>query len=412
MKSVSTLEIAALTEWMATFSDTTEGVTRLLYSPAWHEAQLALQQKMEAAGLYTYFDGVGNLFGRLMGNDTKSVILTGSHIDTVKNGGKYDGTYGVLASYIAVKRLQAQFGKPKKTIEIVSLCEEEGSRFPLAYWGSKNVVGDTPAVNIHQAYDATGVSLAEAMQQCGFSDVPMPARQDISHFVEVHVEQGIVLEEVGAQIGLVEHIVGQRRFYVTLKGQSNHAGATPMTLRHDPVVGAASMIASLTSLAEEIPDLRLTVGQLDVSPNVANVIAEQVVFTLDIRHYDRETLDQFCADMHEHVAHTAKRFQLTHTIESWVSDEPVTLDTSCHEAIEQFSDMHDWQTLRMLSGAGHDAQVFATHCPTTLFFVPSKDGISHSPAEHTDVEDLENGVRVLMHVLYKLAYEGGNEHAI
>lgn len=404
MKSLFTTNIAQLTDWAATFSDTAQGVTRLLYSPMWYHAQLALKDKMNDAGLDTYFDGVGNLFGRLEG-ERPEVILTGSHIDTVKNGGKYDGTYGVLASYIAVTRLAQQFGKPKKTIEVVSLCEEEGSRFPLAYWGSKNVVGHPPPVNIYKAYDQDGTSLAEAMRSYGFSNEKMSARSDIQHFVEVHVEQGIVLEQANAQIGIVEHIVGQRRYHVTLKGQSNHAGATPMHLRHDPVVGAAQFIAALTEAAEQVDDLRCTIGQMEVLPNVPNVIAEQVTLSLDIRHYDVEKLDQFCADMQALLMMTAAKYGLLSTVKKWVDDDPVALDTSLHAAIEQFSARHHWQTMKMVSGAGHDAQIFATHCPTTLFFVPSHQGISHSPFEHTDVEDLENGVQLLMHILYKLAYE-------
>lgn len=407
MKSLFTTNIAELTDWAATFSDTAQGVTRLLYSPMWHRAQVALKQKMARAGLHSYFDGVGNLFGRLEGEE-KDVILTGSHIDTVKNGGKYDGTYGVLASYIAVTRLAEQFGKPKKTIEVVSLCEEEGSRFPLAYWGSKNVVGTPPPINIYKAYDQDGVSLAEAMRHYGFSNDDLAARTDIAHFVEVHVEQGIVLEQSKAQIGIVEHIVGQRRYYVTLKGQSNHAGATPMHLRHDPVVGAANVIAALTAAAEGVDDLRCTVGQMDVLPNVPNVIAEQVTFSLDIRHYDCDVLDAFCTDMYEMIAIQAAKAELLYTVKKWVDDDPVALDTSLHEAIEQFSEAQHWQTMKMVSGAGHDAQIFATYCPTTLFFVPSYQGISHSPLEHTDVTDLENGIQLLMHLLYKLAYEEEN----
>jgi allantoate deiminase len=191
--------IESLIEWLAQFGKTEEGgVTRLLYSNVWQKAQQALQQKMALAGLTAYCDSVGNLFGRITGTEKPNeVILTGSHIDTVVQGGKYDGAYGVLASLLAVQRLLSTYGPPKKTLEVVSLCEEEGSRFPLTFWGSKNIVGEYDLSDIEGVRDADDILFQDAMREAGF---PLEyyqslKRSDIVHFVEVHIEQGPILEK-------------------------------------------------------------------------------------------------------------------------------------------------------------------------------------------------------------------------
>lgn len=402
-------EIQGLVDWLASFGGTTEGgVTRLLYSKAWEQAQVALKQKMEETGFTTYFDYVGNLFGRIEGTDGKhEVILTGSHVDTVVQGGKYDGAYGVLASFLAVKRLVERFGKPKKTIEVVSLCEEEGSRFPLTYWGSKNIVGDYSPLTIEGMKDKEGISFKQAMTEAGFPfhEYKTKKRNDIKRFVEIHIEQGSILEKSQLDLGLVSHIVGQKRFTITLNGESNHAGTTPMTERKDAIVCAANAISELTTIAKvEYPSLRVTTGQLLAKPNVPNVIAGNVRFTLDIRHHESEVLEAFCHRATELLSQLATKNGITLDIDLWTDISPVPLDTKLHDEMKKALTAKGLKYTTMVSGAGHDAQVFGQHIPTTMLFVPSKNGISHSPLEYTDSFYLEIGVSVLMDYLYELAY--------
>ncbi|QCR30985.1 allantoate deiminase [Lysinibacillus sp. SGAir0095] len=402
-------EIQGLVNWLASFGGTPEGgVTRLLYSDAWVQAQNALANKMQETGFYTYFDQVGNLFGRIEGTDCKDeVMLTGSHVDTVVQGGKYDGAYGVLASFLAVRKLVERFGKPKKTIEIVSLCEEEGSRFPLTYWGSKNLVGDYSPITIEGMKDREGMSFKQAMTDAGFpfKEYQTKKRDDIKRFVEIHIEQGSVLEKSQLDLGLVSHIAGQKRFTITLNGESNHAGTTPMTERKDAIVCAANAISELTAIAKaEYPSLRVTTGQLLAKPNVPNVIAGNVSFTLDIRHHESEILEAFCHRATELLSQLASKSGIAIDIDLWTDIRPVPLDTNLHDEMKKGLTEKGFKYTTMVSGAGHDAQVFGQHIPTTMLFVPSKNGISHSPLEFTDSYHLEIGVSVLMDYLYELAY--------
>lgn len=402
-------EIQGLIDWLASFGGTTEeGVTRLLYSKEWVQAQSALKQKMDDTGFDTYFDHVGNLFGRIKGTDKENeVILTGSHVDTVVQGGKYDGAYGVLASYLAVKRLVDRYGNPKKTIEVVSLCEEEGSRFPLTYWGSRNIMGDYSPMTVETIKDREGISFKQAMTEAGF---PFDAyktqkREDIQHFIEIHIEQGSILEKSQLDLGLVSHIVGQKRYTVTLNGESNHAGTTPMTERKDALVCAANAISMLSAIAKaEYPSLRVTTGQLIANPNVPNVIAGNVSFTLDIRHHESEVLEVFCQRAIQLLHQLTNESGIAIDIDLWTDISPVPLETKLHDEMKKRLNEKGLKYTTMVSGAGHDAQVFGLHLPTTMLFVPSENGISHSPLEFTDSMQLEIGVAVLMDYLYELAY--------
>ena len=408
-KEMQRNEIQSLIDWLATYGGTEEGgVTRLLYTKEWVEAQNALKNKMEASGFQTYFDQVGNLFGRVEGSEVQdAIILTGSHIDTVVQGGKYDGAYGVLASFLAVKRLLATYGPPKKTVEVVSLCEEEGSRFPLTYWGSKNMMGAYSAQTIAQLKDKEGIPFERAMTEAGFplSSYHVNKREDIQHFVEIHIEQGSILEKSQKDIGLVSHIVGQKRYTITLTGESNHAGTTPMTERKDAMVCASKVISQLTAMAKEhSQELRVTFGQLIAKPNVSNVIAGDVHFTLDVRHHQEEVLDKFSEKALSFIHFITSQEQIDVSVEKWTDIEPVALDVTLHEKMKGLVQSKGFSYLPMISGAGHDAQVFGQYIPTSLLFVPSKKGISHSPLEYTAPHHLENGVVILMEYLYRLAY--------
>lgn len=396
-------------EWLASFRKSDDqGVTRLLYSPEWVKAQTALKEKMDKLSLKTHFDSVGNLFGRLSGRDhTAKSVLVGSHIDTVVNGGKYDGAYGIVAGMVAANRLYQAYGLPKKTIEIVSLCEEEGSRFPLTYWGSKNITGNYDLEHVRSVRDSNGYPFLEAMRDAGFDpeNYHPPIREDIDCFIELHIEQGKVLETTGHSLGIVSHIVGQRRFDIHIKGESNHAGTTPMYLRKDAMTTASTIISHITAKAKATDrQLVATVGKLLAYPNVVNVIAGEVKMTLDVRHHKEEVLEQFCSELITDINNFAKDEDITISLLQWMSAKPVAMNEKLTELAIDLAEKKQWTYQRIVSGAGHDSQVFAPFCPTALIFVPSKNGISHSPYEFTKIKDLEIGIDMLTAFLYELAY--------
>ncbi|KAB7709201.1 hydantoinase/carbamoylase family amidase, partial [Bacillus aerolatus] len=250
-------EVVDKLEWLGSFGkDPAGGVSRFLYSKEWIDAQQALKRWMESEGLDVQFDQIGNLSGTLKGKDTNETILTGSHIDTVKNGGLYDGQYGIVAGILAIKYLKEHYGQPKRNLEIVSLAEEEGSRFPYCFWGSKNVVGMASWKDVETITDFKGVPFVEAMKESGFAfkDESKVSRQDLKAFVEIHVEQGNVLENEKKSVGVVHSIVGQRRFTIEVTGEANHAGTTPMGYRKDAVYAASHMIYEIISLAKQQGD--------------------------------------------------------------------------------------------------------------------------------------------------------------
>jgi allantoate deiminase len=401
--------VGAMIEWLASIGKTENGgVTRLLYSPSWLDAQLALKNKMDQAKLDTYFDSVGNLFGRLPGTESNGkTILTGSHIDTVVDGGKYDGAYGIIASFIAVLRLFQTYGYPKKTIEVVSLCEEEGSRFPLTFWGSRNISGSYNLESVKAIKDPEGIEFLEAMKQAGFDPEKYtpPVRDDVERFVEIHIEQGMILEKNQNQIGIVTHIVGQRRFTVHINGESNHAGTTPMQYRKDAVNTAAHFISFLTEKARGVdPQLVATVGRLNVKPNVPNVVAGEVEFSLDIRHHQEAVIDHYCNEIFTEFKRVAESLNIEVAISQWMDVKPVKMDVEMCTWTREIAEERNYRYQEMISGAGHDAQVFGPVCATSLLFIPSQNGISHSPKEFTSLEELETGIELLTELLYKLAY--------
>ncbi|MEK4479102.1 Zn-dependent hydrolase [Paenibacillus sp. FSL R5-0876] len=410
----STQKLLDLLEELAAFSTAGPGVTRLLYTEEWSRAQIFLQEKMAGLGLEVSVDKVGNVYGRLSGRDPQQkVILTGSHIDTVVNGGKYDGAYGIAAAMIALQDLQRNFGQPQRTLEVVSFCEEEGSRFPLAYWGSGHVTERYDGSEAETCTDAEGVTLKAAMAQSSFlQDITEEkaskrtgVRNDIGAFVELHIEQGIILEKTDTQIGVVQGIVGQRRYVVKVSGIANHAGTTPMFMRQDALASAVEMLYVLESSAKTAGEpLVATSGKLEVNPNTPNVIPGEVLFTLDIRHSEEDELERFCEKLLAECNEIAVKRGVTLEATSVLHTVPAPMDMKLSAMLENICRLQGKTYRTMVSGAGHDAQLLAPRCPTAMIFVPSRAGISHSPEEYTSPEQLAAGLEVLTAMLYELAY--------
>ncbi|KAA0965536.1 allantoate deiminase [Sporosarcina sp. ANT_H38] len=401
-------EIVERVEWLGCFGkDPLGGVSRLLYSEEWDEAQKAMKGWMENEGFEVQFDEIGNLSGIVKGNDMSETILTGSHIDTVTNGGLYDGQYGIVAGVLALKYLKEHYGQPKRNLEIVSLAEEEGSRFPYAFWGSKNIVGTVVRKDVEMIKDFDGVPFVKAMNKSGFNfrDESKAPRQDLKAFVEIHIEQGNVLEKEKKSVGVVHSIVGQRRFTIEVTGEANHAGTTPMGYRKDAVYAASHMIYELISLAKQQGDpLVMTVGKMEVKPNIVNVVPGTVIFTVDVRHTDKNAINQFTEMLSKNIVEISQEHGVETSIEMWLDADPVSMDPRIVEIIERQCRNNSLNYKLIHSGAGHDAQIFAETVPTAMLFVPSRNGISHNPAEYTEPADLAEGVKALIATLYELAY--------
>lgn len=407
-------EVSKWIVWLSRFGATSGGgVTRLLYDGAWQAAQGALVERMELMGLMTRTDRVGNTYGRLPGKDPEAgVIGIGSHLDTVRDGGRYDGGYGIIAGLIAVNALKNAYGQPRRSLEIAAFCEEEGSRFPLAYWGSGSAVGSRTLLDTAGLADADGIGFREAMEASGYGreDQPDPLLKDWSHFIEVHIEQGPVLEQEKKAIGIAEAIVGQKRYAVKLSGIANHAGTTPMGSRRDALAGAAEIMVVLEGLARDWGDpLVVTIGRLEAYPNTPNVIPGEVTFTVDVRHPDSQVLDMYCRVLGEQTERIATARGLGLSVSLWVDTRPVPLDPVLADLAAASASARGLTCRRMASGAGHDAQMLQSLCPSALIFVPSRGGISHSPEEFTEPEQLADGVLLLIDLLYTLAYEEPKE---
>lgn len=389
--------------------DVTGGVTRLLYSEAWVQAQDALKEKMTAIGMDTHYDAIGNLYGRVEGSDLPNeTIMTGSHVDTVANGGHLDGQYGIVAGYLAIQYLIEKYGQPKRSLEVVSLAEEEGSRFPTVFWGSKNFMNEESREAVEEIADAKGIKFVDAMRAAGFDfkkEEDRVRRNDIKAFVEVHIEQGNVLENEGLQIGVVNNIAGQRRYTITLKGEANHAGTTPMGYRKDTVYCFSKIVSEAIDRAKEIGDpLVLTFGRVEPKPNTVNVVPGETLFSIDCRHTDSAVLHAFTEELEAFMTETAKEMEIDIDINRWMDEAPVPMDDQIVSVIESVVKEQGMKYRVMHSGAGHDSQIIAPHYPTAMIFVPSIKGISHNPAEETKLEDLVEGVKALAESLYKLAY--------
>lgn len=406
-------EAKELVEWLGSFgADAVTGVTRLLYDEEWVKAQNALKNLFQNTGLTARYDEIGNLYAKLEGSKYKDeTIATGSHVDSVTLGGRYDGAFGIIAGFIAIKYLKETYGQPLRNIELVSIAEEEGSRFPFTFWGSKNIIGQVRLDEIQDVKDNDGVSLIDAMEQAGFgiksSHKGIP--KDWKNWIEVHIEQGAVLEIEKIPVGIVQHIAGQRRYTVELTGQANHAGTTPMKYRKDAGLTAAEIMKMINEKAWEYGEpMVATVGSVEFIPGTVNVIPGKAKFTIDVRHTQKEAIISFTEEMEEEMKKIAAGSDIGIEINLYMDEEPVPMSLDVVEKIKKQCDAENIVYKLMHSGAGHDTQNIAPLIPSAMIFVQSRAGVSHNPAEFTDPVYLSEGIKVLANTLYELAYKEEN----
>lgn len=408
--SVSTEQISEIIDWLAQFGyqGEGEGMIRLLYTPEWLQAQKALKQRFEESGMTAEFDAVGNLKGTFVGSEPETgTVASGSHVDTVVNGGKLDGALGIEAAYLAMADLVKTYGQPKKNLSVVSMAEEEGSRFPYVFWGSKNLFDLEDNAQMDGIVDNQGTKFVDAMHSCGFDfNQGHDALMDgVTNWLELHIEQGNTLEMEGQQVGVVHGIVGQRRYDIHLKGEANHAGTTMMRFRHDVVQAYAKIVDQSIAKAKAAGDpLVLTFGKVEVKPNVVNVVPGEMTFTMDCRHTDKDFLVKFTDGLVEDMRAICDGMGISIDVDNWMDEDPVPMDDDMIAVLQKACKGKGLNYRDMHSGAGHDSQIIAKHIPSAMIFVPSIKGISHNPAEATKVEDIKQGIDALEAALYELAY--------
>lgn len=384
------------------------GTTRLTYSPEFRHASDYLCDQMAKAGLTVREDAVGNLFGRLEGRDPQlAPILVGSHFDSVPNGGKFDGPAGVITGIETAFLFQEQGIVPNRPIEFIAMIEEEGARFGGGLFGSRILTGKLATDGLSELCDDDGISVAEAMREYGLD--PANAGQAvlspgaIHAFLELHIEQGPVLETHREDVAIVDRIVGLSQLKVTIRGQAGHAGTIPMNARRDALVGAVSVLSELPDLARSIgQDAVLTVGKLEVLPGGANVIPERVSFSVDIRAPKEEVVRELISQTRA-VVEKANGNGLTSEVELQLFAQPTLLSSEIHGALSRHADQLGLKSRVMVSGAGHDAMIMADFAPTGLIFVPSRNGISHAPEEWTDFDQLARGIDVVFQTVKEMA---------
>jgi len=358
---------------------------------------------MHELGMTVTTDVIGNMIGT-WNVGAGSPVMTGSHIDTVRTGGKYDGNLGVLAGLEVIQTLKESSYTPSRPISVGIFTNEEGSRYAPDMLGSLVYVG---GLAIEEALNIVGIDgsrVGDELERIGYNGAtPCPGLAPHA-FVELHIEQGPVLEKKNVVIGAVTGVQGISWQEVTITGQSNHAGTTPMSMRRDPSFVAAKIAVFLRDLADRYAGHQVcTVGKVDLFPNLINVIPAIAVMTLDVRNTEEEILQRAENEITEFISSLALEENVAITSRQLARFEPVVFHPQVIDLVESAAMALAPSVTRMPSGAGHDAQMFARVCPSAMIFVPSVEGISHNPAEFTNPQDLVLGANILLQVLVDLS---------
>ena len=395
--------IKAMVDGWADYSEDEEKLTRTFLSPQHKACSEAVMKAMRAAGMTARLDAVGNVVGRYEAAEPGAkTLITGSHIDTVRDAGAYDGNLGVALPIACIAELDSQNKRLPYAIEVVAFGDEEGVRFPTTLSGSRTIAGTIDLATL-SVTDAEGVSLRDALVHFGCDPEGIAGearkREEVAAFVEVHIEQGPVLESEGLPVGTVTAINGASRFAITLEGMAGHAGTVPMHLRKDALAGAAEMVAAIEQRAAAEEGLVATVGRLSVAPGAINVIPGKVTFTLDIRAPENQQRKNAVAALKEKLAAIAKRRGLELGIELLYEEGAVACDTRLMDQLDAAIARQGIRPLRLPSGAGHDAMALSALCPIAMLFVRCGGGISHNPLESITAEDAEAAARVFLDFL-------------
>ena len=396
---------ARVNSWLAQFDRigrTPGGINRVAYSDADLAGRAFTLDLFRQAGLTPRIDAAGNIIGRTEGTDgALKPIVIGSHIDSVTDGGNFDGPLGSFGAIEVARALREQGTRLRHPLEVVVWSNEEGGVI-----GSKLAVGDFRAVDL-DGVARSGRTIRDGIGLVGGNVAALErevrALGSAACYLELHIEQGGLLERAGLQVGVVQGIVGLRFFEVTVEGLANHAGATPMDQRKDAVLAAARFTVAINDAIRSEPGRQVaTVGRVVPTPNTRNVIAGRVELTVDLRDLDAAKLERFAERFKRIGSEIGAASGTTFTFREFTSSAPAVADVAMMDAVESSASQLGLSRQRMPSGAGHDAQEMAHICPMGMIFVPSVGGISHSPREFTKAEDVVNGVNVLLNTVLRV----------
>lgn len=381
---------------LALCTDEPGRVTRLFLSPAMRQAHATLTPWFQSAGLTVHTDALGNLIGRRHGPPESKRLLIGSHIDSVPNAGKYDGVLGVLIGLAVAEALEHE---PLAIgLDILAFSEEEGVRFAKPYLGSRAIASTFDSAWLART-DEAGITLTQAIENFGLDPTQLPAAAydslEILGYIEPHIEQGPLLESRGEALGVVTSIIGQSRLRLSFRGRAAHAGTTPMDNRQDALVAAATFIAAVRRTASETPDLRATVGRVEVTPNAPNVVPALVELSLDVRHAEDEVREQAIINLLDEAYQLAQREGLAFTVLERSSQTSVKMDPALTTQLHAAASANGTPPLSMVSGAGHDAVILSERFPVAMLFLRHPGGVSHHPDETVEEADVATAIEVL-----------------
>lgn len=408
-RAAASLLVMQRADELAACSEESDRITRRFATPALRRAVDRVATWMREAGMTVREDNVGNLIGRYEADrEGARSLLLGSHLDSVRDAGRYDGPLGVLVALACVDRLRAQGKRLPFAIEIAAFADEEGLRFHTAYLGSAVVAGkfDRQWLGLR---DADGITLENAIRAYGGDPTAIAndarAPTDLLGYCEVHIEQGPVLQARGLPVGIVTAIAGQSRFAIAFRGVAGHAGTVPMALRHDALCAAAEFILDVEKIASDQAGLVATVGQIAVEPGASNVISGVATLSLDVRHADDDVRQHAIRSLHE-TAHTiAERRQAAIEWNAVQESRSVPCDPKLTTLLEGAIADRGFAVERLVSGAGHDGVMISNVAPIAMLFVRCRDGISHNPAESVMIDDVQVAIDVLDDFLKRAAYE-------
>jgi allantoate deiminase len=403
---INNLELAEKLSALNEFGSTPEGgFSRPPLSDAERGAVSLFKSWMKEIGLDVWEDEAGNLFGKWEGSDPSlPCIMTGSHVDTVPNGGAFDGALGCLSSLMAVKALKEKGYKPRRSIEIVIFLDEEGSRFHHGLFGSQVLMGEVEPESLHHYKDETGISMHQAMAEAGLDpDNLKKAKrnpEDIHFFLELHIEQGKQLENENLQIGVVSGIAGPSWRNFTFTGSTDHAGNTPMDMRADALACAAHFITEVEKLPQTVSETAVaTVGRIQAFPNGTNVVAGKAVVDVDVRDISIESRDGLLEKITAKAKEVASGRKLEVEVKKGIEIAPVPVKKSIQEKMEEIAERQGFAYKVLPSGAGHDMMNIGKYTDGGMIFVPSHNGKSHSPEEWTPLPDCVRGVKMMVEYL-------------
>jgi N-carbamoyl-L-amino-acid hydrolase len=380
------------------------GVSRLALTDADKEARDRTVAWMKELGLEIHIDQVGNIIGQRPGEEDLPPVILGSHLDSVTVAGRYDGSYGVMAALEVLQTLHDNNLKTRHPLAMAAFTNEEGVRFNRGMLGSSAYVREWTVEQARATQGIDGSNFGEELDRIGYAGAMAPGAIRPQAFIELHIEQGPVLDQENIPIGVVDTVTGITWLEATVSGASNHAGTTPISMRKDAGLAAAKLIESMREIAIEIGgEQRATCGMIAFEPNAINVIPSKAIFTVDLRNSDSAALKEAEERLYARARKLESSDGVSITFRDLEHVPVVNFDPAVVDVIEQVTRELSIPAKRMVSGAGHDAQLLAEICPTAMIFIPSRDGISHSPTEYSSPEDLERGANVLLHAALKLA---------